>query len=141
MNTGSGMDVLRRTVLILARLSWSRGSTPVTLRAEARPLHAIAERSTTDVQSTLDKALDLLTGCQHAYTNALGHLRRQWNQALFLRLHIHDNDIDHADIAEPIRHPRHTQPRPRTRRRHTARAHRRRGLTGRHRRSQRPRFK
>ena len=63
---------------------------------------AIAQRSTTDVQGTLDKALDLLAGCQDAYTNAPGHLRRQWNQALFLRLHVHDQDIQHAEIAEPF---------------------------------------
>ncbi len=62
----------------------------------------IAQRSTTDVQSTLDKALDLLASCQDAYTNAPAHLRRQWNQALFLRLHVHDQDIQHADIAEPF---------------------------------------
>lgn len=30
------------------------------------------------------------------------HLRRQWNQALFLRLHVHDDTIEHADIAEPF---------------------------------------
>jgi hypothetical protein len=47
-------------------------------------------------------ALDLLAGCQHAYTNAPAHLRRQWNQALFLRLHVHDQDIEHAEIAEPF---------------------------------------
>ncbi len=63
---------------------------------------AIAQRSATDVQSTLDKALDLLANCQHAYTNAPAHLRRQWNQALFLRLHVHDQDIQHAEIAEPF---------------------------------------
>jgi hypothetical protein len=63
---------------------------------------ALAERSTSDVQSTLDKALDLLVNCQHAYTRAPGHLRRQWNQALFLRLDVHDNTIEHADIAEPF---------------------------------------
>ncbi len=63
---------------------------------------AIAQRSATDVQSTLDKALDLLAGCQRAYTNAPAHLRRQWNQALFLRLHVHDQDIQHAEIAEPF---------------------------------------
>lgn len=63
---------------------------------------ALAERSTADVQSTLDKALDLLANCQHAYTRAPGHLRRQWNQALFLRLHVHNDTIQHADIAEPF---------------------------------------
>jgi hypothetical protein len=54
------------------------------------------------VQTTLDKALDLLANCQHAYSNAPGHLRRQWNQALFLRLHVHDDTIEHAGIAEPF---------------------------------------
>lgn len=54
------------------------------------------------MQRTLDKALDLLAGCQHAYSKVPGHLRRQWNQALFLRLHVHDATIQHADIAEPF---------------------------------------
>jgi site-specific DNA recombinase len=70
--------------------------------AAAEAQLAIAQRSATDVQSTLDKALDLLASCQHAYTNASAYLRRQWNQALFLRLHVHDQNIEHAEIAEPF---------------------------------------
>jgi site-specific DNA recombinase len=70
--------------------------------ASAETQLVTAQRSSTDVQTTLDKALDLLANCQHAYTNAPGHLRRQWNQALFLRLHVHDDTIEHADIAEPF---------------------------------------
>jgi hypothetical protein len=54
------------------------------------------------VQTTLDKAPEPLANCQHAYSNAPGHLRRQWNQAPFLRLHVHDDTIKHADIAEPF---------------------------------------
>jgi hypothetical protein len=38
----------------------------------------------------------------NAYAKAPAHLRRQWNQAFFLRLHVHDQDIRHADIAEPF---------------------------------------
>lgn len=63
---------------------------------------ALAERSATDVQTTLDKALDLLADCHGAYGKAPAHLRRQWNQAFFLRLHVHDEDIERADIAEPF---------------------------------------
>jgi site-specific DNA recombinase len=63
---------------------------------------SIAQRSTTDVQTTLDRALDLLATCQGAYIKAPGHLRRQWNQALFLRLLVHDDDIGQAEIAEPF---------------------------------------
>jgi site-specific DNA recombinase len=74
----------------------------ITDTAAAEGQLALAERSATDVQTTLDKALDLLANCQHAYTSAPGHLRRQWNQALFLRLHVHDDTIEHADIAEPF---------------------------------------
>jgi hypothetical protein len=73
-----------------------------TQTAGAETQLATAQRSATDVQTTLDKALDLLANCQHAYTRAPGHLRRQWNQALFLRLHVHDDTIQHADIAEPF---------------------------------------
>lgn len=62
----------------------------------------LAERSATDVQTTLDKALDLLAGYQNAYAKAPGHLRRQWNHAFFLRLHVHDGNIQHADLAEPF---------------------------------------
>jgi site-specific DNA recombinase len=61
-----------------------------------------AQRSATDVQATLQKALDLLANCPDAYAKAPGHLRRQWNQALFLRLLVHDQDIQQAEIAEPF---------------------------------------
>jgi site-specific DNA recombinase len=73
-----------------------------TQTAGAETQLATAQCSTADVQTTLDKALDLLANCQHAYTRAPGHLRRQWNQALFLQLHVHDDTIQHADIAEPF---------------------------------------
>jgi hypothetical protein len=46
----------------------------------------VAEESFADIEDTLGKALDLLADCQRAYLAALGHLRRQWNQALFERL-------------------------------------------------------
>jgi site-specific DNA recombinase len=61
-----------------------------------------AQRSATDVQATLQKALDLLAACPDAYSKAPGHLRRQWNQALFLRLLVHDEDIQETEIAEPF---------------------------------------
>ena len=73
-----------------------------TQTASAEAQLSTAHRSATDVQATLQKALDLLAACHDAYTNAPGHLRRQWNQALFLRLHVHDQDIQHAEIAEPF---------------------------------------
>jgi site-specific DNA recombinase len=63
---------------------------------------SIAQQSSADVQSTLDKALDLLADCPRAYAKASGHLRRQWNQALFVRLFIHDEDVHSAEIAEPF---------------------------------------
>ena len=61
-----------------------------------------AQRSASDVQATLQKALDLLAAGPDAYSKAPGHLRRQWNQALFLRLLVHDEDIQTAEIAEPF---------------------------------------
>ncbi len=54
------------------------------------------------VRVTLDKALDLLANCERSYRKAPGHLRRQWNQALFERLLVHDDRIDQAEVAEPF---------------------------------------
>ena len=62
----------------------------------------VAETSLTDVEDTLGKALDLLADCQHAYLSAPGHLRRQWNQALFERLVVYDERIGEAKVAEPF---------------------------------------
>ncbi len=73
-----------------------------TQTANAEAQLTTAQRSATDVQATLQKALDLLAASPDAYANAPGHLRRQWNQALFLRLLVHDQDIEHAEIAEPF---------------------------------------
>jgi len=61
-----------------------------------------AEASFADVEDTLGKALDLLADCQRAYLAAPGHLRRQWNQALFERLLVYDEKIGEAEIAEPF---------------------------------------
>lgn len=36
------------------------------------------------------------------YLAAPGHLRRQWNQALFERLVVHDDEIEATEIAEPF---------------------------------------
>ncbi len=62
----------------------------------------VAEASFTDVEDTLGKALDLLADCQRAYLAAPGHLRRQWNQALFERLVVYDERIGEAKVAEPF---------------------------------------
>jgi site-specific DNA recombinase len=61
-----------------------------------------AEASFSDVEDTLGNALDLLADCQRAYLAAPGHLRRQWNQALFERLLVYDNKIGGKEIAEPF---------------------------------------
>jgi DNA invertase Pin-like site-specific DNA recombinase len=61
-----------------------------------------AEASVTDVEDTLGKALDLLADCHRAYLAAPGHLRRQWNQALFERLVVYDERIGEAKVAEPF---------------------------------------
>ena len=61
-----------------------------------------AEQSFTDIHDTLAKALDLLADPQTAYRQAPGHLRRQWNQALFQRLIITDDQIADAQLAEPF---------------------------------------
>lgn len=62
----------------------------------------VAEASFTDIEGTLGKALDLLADCQRAYLAAPGHLRRQWNQALFERLVVYDDEIGEAESAEPF---------------------------------------
>jgi hypothetical protein len=64
-----------------------------------------AEAAFGDVEDTLGKALDLLADCQRAYLAAPGHLRRQWNQALFERLVVHDDEIEATEIAEPFATP------------------------------------
>jgi hypothetical protein len=51
----------------------------------------VAEASFTDVEDTLGKTLDLLANCHRDYLAAPGHLRRQWNQALFERLVVYEN--------------------------------------------------
>jgi len=61
-----------------------------------------AEASFADIEDTLGKALDLLANCQRAYLAAPGHLRRQWNQALFERLVVYDDKIGEAEVAEPF---------------------------------------
>jgi site-specific DNA recombinase len=70
-------------------------------RQAERHLEA-AEASFGDIASTLAKALDLLADCQRAYLAAPGHLRRQWNQALFERLVVYDERIADAEVAEPF---------------------------------------
>ncbi len=54
---------------------------------------SITQLSCTEDQRTLEKALELLANCHDSYTTAPGHLRRQWNQALFTRLLVHDQNI------------------------------------------------
>ncbi len=70
--------------------------------AQAERQIEIAEASLGDTEDTLDKALDLLADCERAYKNAPGHLRRQWNQALFERLMVYDDRIKEAEVAEPF---------------------------------------
>ena len=61
-----------------------------------------ADASFGDIADTLAKALGLLTDCHTAYLAAPGHLRRQWNQALFDPLVVYDERIADAKVAEPF---------------------------------------
>jgi hypothetical protein len=61
-----------------------------------------AEASFGDIAETLAKVLDLLADCRRAYLAAPGHLRRQWNQALFERLVVYDERITDAEVSEPF---------------------------------------
>jgi site-specific DNA recombinase len=70
--------------------------------AQAERHLEIAEQSFGEVQATLDKALDLLANCEGAYRKAPSHLRRQWNQALFERLLVHDDRVEESEVAEPF---------------------------------------
>jgi hypothetical protein len=75
----------------------------LTIEAKQAERHIeIAKASFADIEDTLDKALNLLADCQRAYMAAPGHLRRQWNQALFERLVVYDDDIESTEIAEPF---------------------------------------
>ena len=75
------------------------------LASETAQAECHLEQATTsigDVQETLAKALDLLANCARAYRTAPGHLRRQWNQALFERFLALDDDLTEAELAEPF---------------------------------------
>jgi hypothetical protein len=61
-----------------------------------------AEAAFGEIAETLGRALDLLADCHGAYLGAPGHLRRQWNQALFERLLVYDDRIADAEVAEPF---------------------------------------
>ncbi len=62
----------------------------------------VATASFGEIEETLGRALDLLADCRAAYLAAPGHLRRQWNQALFERLLVHDDRIADTEVAEPF---------------------------------------
>ncbi|HYC82285.1 MAG TPA: recombinase family protein, partial [Solirubrobacterales bacterium] len=70
--------------------------------AQAERQIEVAESPSGDAEDTLGKALDLLANCERAYRAAPGHLRRQWNQALFERLVVYDEGIADAEVAEPF---------------------------------------
>ncbi len=75
------------------------------LASETAQAERHLEQATTsigDVQETLAKALDLLANCSRAYRTAPGHLRRQWNQALFERFLVLDDDLTETALAEPF---------------------------------------
>jgi site-specific DNA recombinase len=70
--------------------------------AQAEHHLQLAEQSTAATQQVLAKAIDLLASCQRAYRQAPGHLRRQWNQALFQQIVIHNDRDPQATLAEPF---------------------------------------
>src|SRR3954453_3817292 len=64
---------------------------------------ALAEQSFADIQSTVNKGLDLLADCESAYAKAPPQLRRQWNQALFERFVVRDEEVEEAQFTQPFR--------------------------------------
>ena len=56
------------------------------------------------IRDTLEHALDLTNNIQHAYENANPTERRLLNQALFERIDISTEDVDHSTLAPPFNH-------------------------------------
>ncbi len=71
--------------------------------AQAEQHLAHAEAAHGEVQTILDKALDLATTPYAAYQRASPQIRRLWNQALFERFLIVDEGIEVTGLAEPFR--------------------------------------
>lgn len=81
----------------------------------------VAERSGHEVGETLDKAIDLLGCFAPSYEVAHHHLKRRWNQALFARFEIVDDEVLEPELADPSRAsrplprgPRRLEGKPRT---------------------------
>jgi hypothetical protein len=54
------------------------------------------------IEANLSRALDLAANCAEAYRLASPKVRRQFNQALFQRLLIADDEVERAEYAEPF---------------------------------------
>ena len=63
---------------------------------------ALVSESVTEVGEIVAMALDLLQNCAEAYAAAPSHLQRQWNQALFERFDVDDDQIAEAPLREPF---------------------------------------
>ena len=63
---------------------------------------ATAQASLGEVQEVLDQALDLVEHCGNAYRQAGPQTRRQWNQAFFTKLLVHDDEIRDDERAAPF---------------------------------------
>jgi site-specific DNA recombinase len=54
------------------------------------------------VTKALDMALEAAIEAERTYATADPHLRRQLNQAFFLRIYVRDDEVSGADLAEPF---------------------------------------
>jgi site-specific DNA recombinase len=71
--------------------------------AEADAEIAAAKTSTSDVEATLDAALNAAAACQATYLAARPHIRKQINQGFFKRLLIgEDGSVARAELTEPF---------------------------------------
>lgn len=55
-----------------------------------------------DIEAGLNKALDLIPKCGQAYRQARPDLRRDWNQALFLRIEVDIDRLTEVELAPPF---------------------------------------
>ncbi len=60
------------------------------------------EAASTDIEATLNEALDLVRDCATAYEEADPALRREWNQTFFERIEVHVDEVTSATLRPPF---------------------------------------
>ena len=70
--------------------------------AKAHELLSVTLVAQEDVETTLRQALDLVSDCEAAYRAADDDLRREWNQAVFVKLCLDEDGMAGAELAPPF---------------------------------------